>query len=300
MPIYTVVWSLTPLLASFLGSPTNPLAIHGILNPQATVLELGSGVSSILGLTLAFSQPSLRPARVVLSDQEYALRIARQNLEDNLHEAGHWEKLKEDVRPTYISYRVTGSSAKKNSGRETRHLEKPQTKSSMKVSPFSKTPSPSAPAILKTEPAIPLIVDLISLDWEQDSLRHHPAFRDHTRAKISLVIAIDCVYNESLVPHLIETCVDACSLPCPAAPKNVHAFESRGASETLVLIALELRSPDVLECFLEQFTKYFIVWRVPDSLLIQELRTGVDDECEGLGSGYVVYCGTLKGDVCVS
>ncbi|RPB26031.1 hypothetical protein L211DRAFT_822034 [Terfezia boudieri ATCC MYA-4762] len=232
-----VVWSLTPLLASFLTSPTNPLAVHGILTPQATILELGSGVSSILALSFAVAPQYLRPARIVLSDQEYVLKIARQNVEDNLHAAG---------QPGSVS---------------------------------------------------PLILDLISLDWERDSLHHHPAFSQGSgMGHISLVVVVDCIYNESLIPHLIETCVDACSTTSTSF-NTVHSSLLNSESGTLVLVALELRSPDVLDCFLEQFTMYFKVWRVPDSLVSKELRTGADAEGETVGSGYAVYCGTLMGNV---
>jgi len=283
--ISTVVWSLTPLLASFLTSPTNPLAVHGILTPQATVLELGSGVSSIMALSFAVAPPHLRPARIVLSDQEYVLRIARQNVEHNLHTAGQWEKVRESVRPTFVSYKITGST-REASGRKVGRLRKPQTRLSPKGSPSATAPS-------KPVSAAPLILDLITLDWERDSLHHHPAFLQGSgMGHISLVVAVDCIYNESLIPHLIETCVDACS--ATSTPFNsVHPSRPRNESGTLVLVALELRSPDVLDCFLEQFTRYFKVWRMPDGLVDKELRTGADSEGETVGSGYAVYCGIL-------
>ena len=282
--ISTVVWSLTPLLASFLTSPTNPLAVHGILTPQATILELGCGVSSIMALSFAVAPPNLRPARIVLSDQEYVLKIARQNVEDNLYIAGQWEKVREDVRPTFVSYKITGST-RKASG-----LGKPQTKLSPKGSLDLRIPSTSAAALSK-----PLILDLISLDWERDSLHHHPAFsQDFGMCHISLVVVADCIYNESLIPHLIETCVDACSTASTSF-NNMHLSQPSNENGTLVLIALELRSADVLDCFLEQFTRYFKVWRIPDNLVSRELRTGAD--AEGVGSGYAVYCGILRGDV---
>jgi len=287
----TVVWSLTPLLASFLTSPTNPLAVHGILTPQATVLELGSGVSSIIALSFAVAPPNLRPSRVVLSDQEYVLRIACQNIEDNLHTAGQWGKVREDVRPTFVSYKIT-DSARKTGGREDVRLGKSQTKLS-KGSLALRTASPSATVPSKSGSVAPFILDLISLDWERDSLHHHPAFSG--MCHISLVVVADCIYNEFLIPHLIETCVDACSTTSTSF-NSVNQSRPSNGSETLVLIALELRSPDVLDYFLEQFTRHFKVWRMPDSLLSKELRTGVDAEGEAVGSGYVVYCGTLRGD----
>lgn len=261
-------------MASFLGSPTSPLATHGILNPQSTVLELGSGVSPAVALSLAAAPATLRPARVILSDQEYVVKLMRQNLEHNLHAVGHWEIVKDEVRPPLISYRILPWSAGKKGGRGSGRLSKPQAESASK---------PGAHA--------PLTIDITSLDWEKDSLQHHPVFTQHPESPISLVIIVDCVYNESLIPHLVETSVDACSI---SSVSTTNASQRSNLDETLVLIALEIRSPEVLDCFLEEFAKYFRVWRVPDSVLSKELRTGADSGGEEAGTGYVVYCGVLR------
>lgn len=247
-------------------------------------------MSSILALSFTVAPLNLRPARIVLSDQEYVLKIARQNVEANLHAAGQWEKVREDVRPTFVSYKITGSTSEA-SGRQHGRLGKSQTKFSPKGSPALRILPPSATATSRPGSVAPLLLDLISLDWERDSLHHHPAFSQGSGVCcISLVVVVDCIYNESLIPHLIETCVDACSI----ASTSVHSSPPSNESGTLVLIALELRSPDVLDCFLEQFTRYFKVWRVPDSLVGKELRTGADAEGETVGSGYAVYCGILS------
>ena len=198
----------------------------------------------------------------------------RHNLEHNLHAIGKWEVVKDEIRPPLISYRVLPWLAGKKRGRESGHLSKTQTASTS-----------------KPDPGAPFIIDITSLDWENDSFQHHPVFMQHPEFPISLVIIIDCIYNESLIPHLVDASVDACNV---SSVSSMEADQRNNVNETLVLIALEVRSPEVLDCFLEVFAKYFRVWRVPDSLLSKELRTGADSEGEGVGTGYVVYCGVLR------
>ncbi|KAL3418276.1 hypothetical protein PVAG01_09992 [Phlyctema vagabunda] len=75
-----VVWKITPLFASWItsGSPTNMLFRHGVLDSTSNVLELGCGISGIIGLALA---PQIRS--YVLTDQEYVLKLLNQNLQEN-------------------------------------------------------------------------------------------------------------------------------------------------------------------------------------------------------------------------
>lgn len=73
-----VVWKVTPMFASWLASPTNILFRTGVLCASSTVLELGCGVSALVGLALG---PMV--ARYVLSDQPYVARFVEQNLEQN-------------------------------------------------------------------------------------------------------------------------------------------------------------------------------------------------------------------------
>lgn len=74
-----VVWKVTPLVADWLGSPDNVLFAHGILHASATMLELGSGIAGIIPVTLAS-----RVRRVIATDQHYALKLLRDNIEQNL------------------------------------------------------------------------------------------------------------------------------------------------------------------------------------------------------------------------
>lgn len=73
-----VVWKITPLFASWISSPANPFHAHKIFHPASSVLELGSGISGIIGLCLG---PQIRS--YALTDQEYVLKLLHQNLEEN-------------------------------------------------------------------------------------------------------------------------------------------------------------------------------------------------------------------------
>ena len=66
------------MFASWLASPTNILFRTGVLSASSTVLELGCGVSALVGLALG---PLV--SRYVLSDQPYVSRFVEQNLEQN-------------------------------------------------------------------------------------------------------------------------------------------------------------------------------------------------------------------------
>jgi len=73
-----VVWKIAPLVASWISDPANLLFKLNVLSSEATVLELGCGVSGIIGLCLA---PLIRS--YILTDQEYVMKILSQNLREN-------------------------------------------------------------------------------------------------------------------------------------------------------------------------------------------------------------------------
>lgn len=103
------------------------------------------------------------------------------------------------------------------------------------------------------------------LDWETSDVSH--------LAPLDLVIACDCIYNESLIEPLNSTCAALCQL------------RGEGEGPTLCLIAQQLRSPDVFEAWLKSFHEKFVVWQVPDKLLGEGL---------GEGSGFVVHIGIVR------
>ena len=73
-----VVWKITPLFASWITSPSNVLFKHSILHSDATVLELGCGISGIIGLALG-----QRVKSYVLTDQQYVMKLLSENLIEN-------------------------------------------------------------------------------------------------------------------------------------------------------------------------------------------------------------------------
>lgn len=73
-----VVWKVTPRFAEWLASEDNILFSSHALTPQSTVLELGCGVAGIVPLALA-----PRIGRYVATDQDYVLRLLRQNVAQN-------------------------------------------------------------------------------------------------------------------------------------------------------------------------------------------------------------------------
>lgn len=112
----------------------------------------------------------------------------------------------------------------------------------------------------------------MSLDWEKDSAQNLGAVIPKG-SLIDLVLLCDCVYNEHLVPALVQTCTDICRLG------------STEEKTTVVLIAQQLRSDTVFELFLDSLMRDFDVWRVPDEKISADLRPG---------SGYAVHLATLK------
>ncbi|KAH4201990.1 hypothetical protein HBH98_066930 [Parastagonospora nodorum] len=104
-----------------------------------------------------------------------------------------------------------------------------------------------------------------ALDWEKDDVRDRQA--------VDVIVACDCIYNESLIEPLNSTCAALCRL------------RARDETPTVCLIAQQLRSPDVFEAWLKSFHDKFEVWQVPDDMLGQELKEG---------SGFVVHVGIVR------
>ncbi|KAI0965143.1 hypothetical protein F4678DRAFT_476810 [Xylaria arbuscula] len=74
-----VIWKITPLVASWLSSLDNLLWKTGALSSQSSVLELGCGISGLVGLAL-----SPLVSRYVLTDQTYVARLVEKNLAENI------------------------------------------------------------------------------------------------------------------------------------------------------------------------------------------------------------------------
>lgn len=118
-------------------------------------------------------------------------------------------------------------------------------------------------------------IQVRALDWETDEVS--------SVGQVDVVIACDCIYNESLIEPLNSTCASICRLRSPIAAQSDGKDDVQ--NPTLCIIAQQLRSPDVFETWLKSFHEKFHVWQVPDRLLDQGLREG---------SGFVVHVGIVR------
>lgn len=73
-----VLWKVTPLVAAWLVDKDNFLWQNFILTDKATVVELGCGISGLIGLSMA---PLL--ARYILTDQSYVMKHLKHNIAAN-------------------------------------------------------------------------------------------------------------------------------------------------------------------------------------------------------------------------
>lgn len=73
------IWATSVQFTQWISSPDNILFEHDILGASSSVLELGSGISGLVGCILA-----PRVERVVLTDQQYTLKLLKDNVTANL------------------------------------------------------------------------------------------------------------------------------------------------------------------------------------------------------------------------
>ncbi|KAF2999750.1 hypothetical protein E8E13_004864 [Curvularia kusanoi] len=73
-----VVWAVTPRFAEWIASPSNILFTSGLLSSSSTCIELGSGISGIVALTLGAKIGSF-----IATDQDYAMKLLRHNIASN-------------------------------------------------------------------------------------------------------------------------------------------------------------------------------------------------------------------------
>ncbi|KAL1843352.1 hypothetical protein VTJ49DRAFT_1939 [Mycothermus thermophilus] len=253
-----VLWKVTPLFAEWLAAPTNPLFAHGVLSSTSVVLELGCGVSALVGLLLA-----PRVARCVLTDQPYVARLVELNIAEN----------------------AKAAAASPRGGTPTGELRKGHRERGTRARKGEKASSPGlAGADLRGR------VCFAPLDWETDAVT--PALASWsgvgsppptTTRKINnntsgngtrtqtfdVVLACDCVYNEALIEPLVSTCADACRLRSRDRADDDSGDGGReDIPPTVCVVVQQLRDPSVFEAWLECFSRYFAVWRVPDELLV--------------------------------
>jgi len=221
----SVVWKITPLIAAWLSSSSNFLFKHEVLNSDSTILELGCGISGIIGLVVA-----PRVKAYVVTDQDYVMKLLKLNISEN----------------------------------------QPDTTSSSKGRKSSAKSKNSAPAPLKASNIIAQ-----PLDWEIDEVT--PSLTGSASSQsFDLVVACDCIYNDALINPLVQTCVDVCKL---------RALDTEKSEPSVCVVAQQLRSNEVFEGWLKAFHESFRVWRVPDELLSDGMKSS---------SGFVVHVGILR------
>ncbi|RMZ77012.1 hypothetical protein DV738_g4552, partial [Chaetothyriales sp. CBS 135597] len=77
-----VIWKITPLIAQWLASMPNCLGSARILHNEAVVVELGCGVSGLIGIVMA---PLV--STYILTDQAYVMKTLRSNVDANVSES---------------------------------------------------------------------------------------------------------------------------------------------------------------------------------------------------------------------
>lgn len=106
-----------------------------------------------------------------------------------------------------------------------------------------------------------LQIRTLALDWETDAVSNVSTLLGKNN-EIDLIVACDCIYNDYLIQPFISTCAGLCAL------------RSKESKKTGLLVAQQLRSEDVLQLWLDEMLKFFLVFRVPAHLLPEELQRG--------------------------
>lgn len=185
----------------------------------------------------------------VLTDQAYVSRLVEQNIAQNA----------DATRPRQ-QQAPTASKGRRSQGKQS-----------------------SSSSSSRARAGHPARSDLVfrPLDWELDVPTRALAVPD-------VVVACDCIYNDSLIPPFVQTCVDACRIRSSEDGGDGDGDDSsdEGVTPCVCVVAQQLRDPDIFEGWLKEFmVKGFRVWRVPDGELPEGLRST---------SGFVVHVGILR------
>lgn len=107
------------------------------------------------------------------------------------------------------------------------------------------------------KPRAPVLeVSVVEFDWEYPEHGVHEV-RQVELAQPDVILASDTIYNEFLVPHFVE------------------ALRQLMAPHTTAIVAVALRNPEVIECFVRQLLqRKLTVATVPWSELSPELQRG--------------------------
>ncbi|GAB1318743.1 Ribosomal protein lysine methyltransferase [Madurella fahalii] len=239
-----VVWKITPSFAEWISSPSanNPFFAHGVLSSDSVVLELGCGISGLVGILLA-----PRVSRYVLTDQPYVAKLVEQNIAENQCSASGPAK----------TTRPSRSAAALGKQRAT---------------------TPNGAASRRAGGAGDGRIRFTPLDWDTDEVTAGllTGVGEATKKSFDAVLACDCIYNEALIEPFVTACVDVCRL---------RTVDSSEAEPCICVVAQQLRDHLVFEAWMSRFAQSFHVWRVPDELLLEGLRSN---------SGFVVHVGVLR------
>ena len=242
--LVAVLWKITPVFASWISRPDNIFFSNGILTSHSAVLELGCGISAVVGLLLA---PKI--TTYVMTDQAYVSKLVHENIEEN--------KDMLTAKPA-----VSGKGAKSSSSSSSR----------------SRKHKGSGAEARRTSSSTSERLTFRPLDWEADEVTPSLTGSETVRS-FDVVLCCDCIYNEALVEALVQTCADVCKL-------RADDSESSSGNPCVCVVAQQLRDAEVFEAWLTRFSQDFEVWRVPDSILAEGLRSN---------SGFAVHIGILKG-----
>ena len=228
-----------------------------MLNPSSLVLELGSGISALVGLLLA-----PRVARYVLTDQAYVAKLVEQNLAENRRRSA--------LLGAAGSAKTTTTTASRRSRANT---------PAGRRETAAAAAGDGAAALSK--------LHFTPLDWETDEVTSSLTGPGSEAKSFDVVLACDCIYNEALVEPFVTTCVDLCRLRAAEAEAEAGSEAAGQAVEpTVCVVAQHLRDPLVFEAWATRFTASFHTFRVPDEMLVPGLRSN---------SGFVVHVGVLRG-----
>jgi hypothetical protein len=249
------VWQASIRLADWLCWTGNML--EGLLTRHnCRAMELGSGISGIIPCVLAS-----RLERFVATDQAYLLKTLRENIDNNSGSDG---------APGESSSKRLASGARSHNPTKHRPMRQPR--------------DTRAPKNVQ--------IDVLPLDWETDDVKGFMTAHD-LGTGIDLLIASDCIYNYALIDPFVQTCTQICQQRQRQRSQDQHDAKVDASNDdssisrlpTVLLVAQQMRQPDVFEQWLEATLLNFRVWRVPDELLTEGLRTG---------TGFALHLGILK------
>ncbi|KAK3292227.1 uncharacterized protein B0H64DRAFT_224612 [Chaetomium fimeti] len=291
-----VIWKITPLFATWLASPHNPLWTHDLLTPSSRILELGCGISGLVALLLG-----PRVARYVLTDQPYVAKLVEQNVAANWRAAAAAASSQQSTsqQSTSPSFPPSASGSGTTSGSKTARRSRPTSKSHRASPPHTSrrgSPAGTAGNISRAREAGVLFRPL---DWETDAVTAALAGaaaaetgeregEGARRGGFEVVVACDCIYNEALVEPFVATCVDLCKLRRVGAEEAAAEGGPEGEEACVCVVGQQLRDPLVFEAWAVRFARSFHTWRVPDEMLVEGLRAN---------TGFVVHVGVLRDDI---